>query len=163
MRDDDDVGVVGGVAAAEHVTALQTPSASVPSRTGMPCRVRMKPTGPLPLPRARMLRHAYAVSFGSPGRTTDEIRDRPQRREVLDRLVGGAVLAEADRVVRPDVDGVDVHQRRQPHRRAHVVGELQEGAAERAGRAVQHDAGQDRAHGVLTDAEVQHPAVPVAP
>ena len=47
-----------GIAAAEDVTARATPSELVPSSTGMPWRVRMKPTGPLPLPRARMLRHA---------------------------------------------------------------------------------------------------------
>ena len=90
-----------------------------------------------------------------------QVGDRAQCREVLDGLMRGTVLAEADGVVGPDVDGVDVHQRRQPHRGPHVVGELQERAAERAGRAVQHDAGQDRAHRVLADAEVQHPSVPV--
>ena len=75
--------------------------------------------------------------------------------------MGGAVLAEADGVVGPDVDGVDVHQRGESDRRPHVVGELQERAAERAGRSVQHDPGEDRAHRVLAHPEVQHPAVPV--
>ena len=60
-----------------------------------------------------------------------QVRDGPQRREVLDGLMGRTVLAEPDRVVGPDVDGVDVHQRGQSHRGAHVVGELQERAAER--------------------------------
>ena len=32
------------------------------------------------------------------------MRDRPQRREMLDRLVRRAVLAEADRIVRHHVD-----------------------------------------------------------
>jgi hypothetical protein len=36
-----------------------------------------------------------------------QVRDRPQRGVVLDRLVGRAVLAEPDRVVRPDVDDVE--------------------------------------------------------
>ena len=80
---------------------------------------------------------------------------------MFDRLVGGSVLAQSDRIVGPDVDGVDVHQRGQPHCRTHVIRELQERPTECPGRAVQHDARQDRAHRVLADAEVQHPAVPV--
>ena len=60
----------------------------------------------------------------------DEVRDGAQRRQVLDRLVGRAVLAEADRVVR--------HARRSTRRPisaesriagAAVVGEGEEGAA----------------------------------
>ena len=65
--------------------------------------------------------------------------------ELLDRLVRRAVLAERDGVVRPDEDRRDVHERREAHRGAHVVAEDQERAAERAGRAVQHDAVDDRA------------------
>ena len=86
----------------------------------------------------------------------------PQRRDVLDRLVGRAVLAETDRVVGPDVDDRQPHQRRQPDRTAHVVAEGQERAAVRAGPAVRLDPVHDRAHGVLADAEVQHPAVRAA-
>ncbi len=82
-------------------------------------------------------------------------RDGAQRGQVLDRLVGGPVLAEADRVVGPDVDDRRLHQRGQPDRRAHVVGEHQERAAVGPGRAVQRDAVEDRAHGVLADPEVQ--------
>ena len=99
---------------------------------------------------------------GVRGAHDGEVRDGAQRRELLDRLVGGAVLAEGDGVVRPHVDRRDVHQRRDAHRRAHVVAEDQERAAEGAGRAVQHDAVDDRAHRVLADAEVQHAAVAVA-
>ena len=82
--------------------------------------------------------------------------------QVLDRLVGRAVLAEADRVVRPHVGDRQLHQRGQPDRRPHVVAEDQEGAAVRPGAAVQRDAVEDRAHGVLADAEVQRAAVGVA-
>ena len=97
------------------------------------------------------------------GRADDvEARDRPQRGDVLDRLVGRAVLADADGVVGPDVGHRELHDRRQPHRRPHVVGEHEERAAVDAGAAVQGDAVHDRAHGVLADAEVQHPAVAVA-
>ena len=46
-----------------------------------------------------------------------EAGHRPQRRQLLDRLVGRAVLAEADRVVRPRVDDVGPRQRGQPDRR----------------------------------------------
>ena len=80
---------------------------------------------------------------------------------MLDRLVGRAVLTQPDRVVRPHVDGVDVHQRREPHRRTHVIGELKERSAVRPGRPVQHDARQDRGHRVLADTEMQRAAIPV--
>ncbi len=78
------------------------------------------------------------------------------------RLVGGAVLAEADRVVRPHVRDGQPHHRGEPHRGPHVVGEDQEGAAVRTGSAVQGDAVEDRSHGVLADPEVQRTAVAVA-
>ena len=94
------------------------------------------------------------------GRAYDvEARHRAQRGEVLDRLVGRTVLAEADRVVGPDVGDRQLAQGRDPHRAAHVVGERQEGAAEDAGQAVGRDAVHDRAHAVLADAEVEHPAL----
>ena len=81
---------------------------------------------------------------------------------MLDRLVGGAVLAEADRVVGPHVGDRQLHERRQPDGGAHVVGEHEERAAVDPGAAVQGDAVHHRAHAVLADAEVQHPAVDVA-
>ena len=96
------------------------------------------------------------VGVGGPHHV--EPRDRAQCGEVLDRLVGRAVLAEADGVVGPDVGDREPHQRRQPDRRAHVVGEGQERGAEDAGAAVDGDAVEDRAHGVLADAEVEHPS-----
>ena len=84
----------------------------------------------------------------------DEARDRPERREVLDRLVGRAVLAQRDGVVRPDPRDRQARERREAHGAAHVVGELQErrpvGAHDAAvgGQAV-HRA----AHAVLAHAE----------
>jgi hypothetical protein len=64
------------------------------------------------------------------GRAEDQqVRDRAQRREMLDRLMGRAVLAEADGVVRHDVDDALAHQRGEADRRAAIVGEDQEGAA----------------------------------
>ena len=50
---------------------------------------------------------------------------RPQRRELLDRLMRRAVLAEPDRVVREDPDRRDLHQRAEADRLARVVGEDQ--------------------------------------
>ena len=46
-----------------------------------------------------------------------EVRHGAQRRQMLDRLVRRAVLAEADRVVRHDVDDALAHQRGQADRR----------------------------------------------
>ena len=97
------------------------------------------------------------------GRAHDrEPGDGAEGGELLDRLVRRAVLAERDGVVRPDEDRRHLHERREAHRRAHVVAEDEERAAERAGLAVQHDAVHDRGHRVLADAEVQHAAVGVA-
>ena len=45
-----------------------------------------------------------AVSIASAGRQTSRFGHGPQARQVLDRLVGRAVLAEADRIVGHDVD-----------------------------------------------------------
>ena len=69
--------------------------------------------------------------------------------------MGRAVLAERDAVVGEDVDDMQAHQRRQPDRRAHVVGEDQEGRAEGNGAAVGGHAVDDRAHRVLAHAEVK--------
>ena len=87
----------------------------------------------------------------------DQARDRPQRRELLDRLVGRAVLADADRVVREDEDDRDFHERRQSNRRPHVVGEDQEARAERPDLRQGHPV-EDGSHRVLADAEVHIPA-----
>ena len=48
-----------------------------------------------------------------------------------------------------------LHERREADRRAHVVGERQEGGREGDQAAVERDAGRDRGHGVLADAEVE--------
>ncbi len=81
---------------------------------------------------------------------------------MLDGLVGGAVLAQADRVVGPDVGDGQVHERGEADGRPHVVAERQEGAAVGPGQALQGDAVEYGAHGVFADAEVQGPAVGVA-
>ena len=83
-----------------------------------------------------------------------EVGRRPQRHELLDRLVRRAVLPHADRVVREDERGRDVHDRGQPDRALHVVREDQEAGAVGA-EARQREAVDDRAHRVLANAEVQ--------
>ena len=97
------------------------------------------------------MRQAWAVSLASAGRITRQAWHGAQRGQVLDGLVGGAVLAQAHRVVCPRVDDVALRQRRQPDRRAHVVAEDEEGAAHREHAAVAGHAGHGRAHGVLAD------------
>ena len=77
-----------------------------------------------------------------------------KRREMLDRLVRRAVLAEADRIVRHDIDDRNAGQRRDAHRRARIVGEDQEGRAGRDEAAMQRDAVHRRRHAVLADAVV---------
>ena len=49
------------------------------------------------------------------GRAPDiEIRHRPHRRQMLDRLMGRAILAKADRIVGEHMHDPDPHQRREP-------------------------------------------------
>ena len=91
---------------------------------------------------------------GVAGAPDVEVRDQPQARRVLDRLVRRAVLAEADRVVRVDEDRAQLHQRRHAQRVARVVGERQERADVGNEAAVQREAVGDRAHAELAHAEV---------
>ena len=58
----------------------------------------------------------------------EQVRDRAQRGEMLDRLMRRAVLAEPDRVVRHHMDDALAHQRGEPDRRAAIIGEHQERA-----------------------------------
>ncbi len=96
--------------------------------------------------------HGRLVRVGRPH--VPEVRDRSQRHVVLDRLMRRAVLAEADRVVRPDPERRQAHQCGEAHRRAHVVGEDEEGRAVRLQqRGLEREAVDDRAHRVLADAE----------
>ena len=91
-----------------------------------------------------------------------EAGDSAQRGEVLDRLVGGAVLAHTDGVVGPHVQCGNAHQRGEANSRALVVGEHEEGARERAGRGGEHDAVDDCCGSLLANTEVQHATVGVA-
>jgi hypothetical protein len=97
--------------------------------------------------------------FHGVGRAEDhEVGNGAQGGQVLDRLVGRAVLAQADGIVGADVDHPDAHQGGQPDRRAAVVGEDQEGAAVGDHPAVQGQAVHRRRH-----AELAHAIVHIAP
>ena len=63
------------------------------------------------------MRQAWAVSLASAGRITRRPGTARSGGQLLDRLVGGAVLAEAHRVVGPRVDDVGLGQRGQTDRR----------------------------------------------
>ena len=84
-----------------------------------------------------------------------EVRDAPERGHRLHRLVGRAVLAHADRVVREDVEDLEARERGQADGGPQVVREGQERGPRTLEHAVVGDAVEDRAHGVLADAEVQ--------
>ena len=63
---------------------------------------------------------------GVAGPDHQQIGNRPQRGQMLDRLVRRAVLAHADRIVREDVEHGQAHEGGQADRRPHVVGEDEE-------------------------------------
>ena len=70
---------------------------------------------------------------------------------MLDGLVRGPVLTQADGVVCPRVDDVGLAERGQPDRGAHVVGEDEEGPTHGQHAAVRGHAVHDGAHPVLAD------------
>src|SRR3989449_11605037 len=83
-------------------------------------------------------RPILALEGGRPGRgglhaiggaPDFQVGNGPQGGELLDRLVRGAVLAEEDGIVREDEHAVELRDRGEPDRRAHVVREEQEGRA----------------------------------
>ena len=72
---------------------------------------------------------------------------------MLDRLVRRTILADADRIVGEHEHGRDLHDRRQPDRRAHVIGKYQERGRVGAQVGQRHAVG-DRPHGMFAHAEV---------
>ena len=73
-----------------------------------------------------------------------------------------SVFAERDAVVRKHVYDVQAHERREPDRRTHVVGEDEKCRAVGQGASVRSHAVDDCAHRVLANAKV-HVAPGVAP
>ena len=104
--------------------------------------------------------HGHLVSVGRPDEC--DVGDRAQARELLHRLVGGAIFTERDAVVREHVHHVQSHQRGKTDRRAHVVREDQERGAVGDEAPVRRQPVDDGAHGVFADPEMQVPAT-VAP
>src|SRR5438067_2130310 len=92
-----------------------------------------------------------------------DVGDRPQRREMLDRLVGRAVLAEQHRVVGEDEDAAQLGERRDADGRPHVIAEDEEGAAVGQEEAVVGEAVDDGSHAVLAHAEMDVAAAVLAP
>ncbi len=127
-----------------------SPDVCVVRRSGTPWRVSARIVG-VALARSASSQHsAHSIAIGRPHDV--EIGHGAQRGEMLDRLVGRAVLAKADRIVGHDVDHPLPHQRREADRRAAIVGEDQEGAAIRHDPAVQREPIHGRRHAVLAHA-----------
>ena len=110
VADEDDLRRPGRRLGQDVRRPWRRPRATSPSSVGTFCRVSASPNGPVACARGSPARRR-AVSLASPGRTIDQARDRAQRGQVLDRLVGRPVLAEADRVVRPHVGDRDAASR----------------------------------------------------
>ena len=124
--DEHDVGLVLVLAREDVRPRRQRRPARarrVPSSTGIFWRVQDQRVGPSP---SRWTRHAAATSLASAGRIDPQPGHRAQRRELLDRLVRRAVLADTDRVVRPYEADLRLHDRREAHGRPHVVAEDEE-------------------------------------
>ena len=94
--------------------------------------------------------HFLAVGGAEHG----QARHGAQAGQLLDGLMGGAVLADADGIVGEDVGHVQTHDGRHAHGVLHVIAEHEEGGAVGAQTAVQADAVADGRHGVFAHAEV---------
>ena len=108
--------------------------------------------GPVAPFHHRAPRLGHLVGIG--GTEHGESRHGPGAGELLDRLVGGAILTEADRIVREHVDDPERADRREPQRRLEIVEEDEERRAVRTQPAQRH-AIAGRRHGVLADAEME--------
>ena len=85
----------------------------------------------------------------------------PADRQMLDRLVGRPILAQPDAVVGHHEHRRYPHQRRQPHRRAGIVGKAHEGAAIGPRAAMQRHAVHRRRHPMFADAKIDIAASPM--
>ncbi len=74
---------------------------------------------------------ASSVSSASAGRMTVMFGIARRRGQLLDRLMRRAVFAQEHRIVRIDEDRLRLIDRRQPHRRLHVIDEVEERRRER--------------------------------
>ena len=126
---------------------------------GTACRVRMKRHGPALMRYGKPVGLSCLVGVGWP--YDHQARHRAQRSQLFDRLMGGAVLTEADRVVRPYMKYGNIHQRGEADRSTRVVGEDQV-AGIVCPQARQHHPIDHGAHPMLADAVVQIVAAVVA-
>ena len=92
-----------------------------------------------------------------------EIGNGAQGRQVLDGLVGRAVLPHEHRVMGEHVDHRQLRDGGNAHRGAHVIGEHHERGAEGPQASVIGNAVADGGHAVLPDAEMEVPAQGVRP
>ena len=169
--DEDDVGRPVGVeedVAAPADVAGVGEAVGAARHDGQRLPAQQQPGRPVGVPQDLGPAGGGLVGVGRPDHV--QARDVPQRGDVLDRLMGGSVLPEADGVVGPHEGDGPPHQRCEPDGGSHVVAEGEERAAVGPGAAMHADPVQDGAHGVLTDAEVQgapvgvsreHPGLPV--
>mmetsp|Transcript_55610 Transcript_55610/g.120059 ORF Transcript_55610/g.120059 Transcript_55610/m.120059 type:complete len:354 (+) Transcript_55610:370-1431(+) len=91
-----------------------------------------------------------------------ESRHCPESRQVLNGLMGGPVLSDADGIVREDEDARQLHDGGESDRRPHVVHKDQEGRAKGPEPGEGHSV-HNGSHGVLSDAEVEVAAGVVSP
>ena len=87
--------------------------------------------------------------------------NRSQSHQLLDGLMGRAVLSHGDAVVGENINHRQTVHGRQTHRRTHIVAEDQEGSPKRDQATVQRHAIQDGAHGMLANAKVHVASRPV--
>src|SRR5437016_2471008 len=111
------------------------------------------------------LRDGHAISFrhfvGVTRSHDENIGHGAQRRELFDGLVRRAVLTDADRVVREDIDDGDFHEAGETHGWFYVVAKIEKCSTERAHTAETH-AAHRRAHGMFTHAVVDVAAAVLA-
>ena len=126
------ISVGSPVGVGEHVGAARAAAVGGALRAVEHGRSWREARAPSGRRRARARSATPARSRSRRRAEHDEVRDRAQRHQVLDRLVRRAVLAEADRVVRPDEDRpaapISAASRTGG---PHVVGEDEERRAER--------------------------------
>src|SRR5688572_7885620 len=94
---------------------------------------------------------------GISGTNYKQIWNRPQRGDVLDRLVSWPIFAETNRVVSENIDHLHFGKGCEAYSRTHVIRERKKSAAVRNQTTVKRDPGKRRPHRVLAHAEVNYP------
>ena len=87
-----------------------------------------------------------------------DVRNRPERCELFDRLVCRSVLPQADAVMGIDINRTDAHHGGEPDGGAHVFGEDEEGPSVRDHTFRESDAVQNGSHGMFPDPEMKVPS-----